>query len=151
MEEFNKAVKQRNRSPHSSCVSDDNAEGGSESSGNNSGEDDEMESVISSRRTSGFADDMEVNGISLESQKPRPLEDSDGVRDMEGINYVAESDLKLGAVAAAVHEVATVAGVDWVAGVGSVVRNLRHLGFTAMSEEGYASAIYSLLKVIVVI
>lgn len=146
LEEFSKAVRHRNSSPHTSCRSDDSANGGSEKSGNMSGEDDEMESV-QSRRTSGFVDDMEVNGSSYETQKIKPMDDVEGVRDMEGIDYATVSDLRLGAGAATVQEVASMAGEEWVAGVGSVVCNLRHIGFAAMGEEGYASAIYSLLKV----
>eukprot|EP01018_Ginkgo_biloba_P025515 Gb_09164 [translate_table: standard] len=37
-------------------------------------------------------------------------------------------------------------GDTWVSKVGCVVHNLRELGFTAMTEDAYASAIFSLLK-----
>lgn len=39
---------------------------------------------------------------------------------------------------------------DFVRNVGVVVRDLRSLGFTSMSEDAYASAIFLLLKVVCV-
>ena len=145
MEQFNKAVRQRNRKPQSGSASGDNEDDASEGSENNNGEDDEMESIRSSHCTS--ADDMEINENPSENREAKQVDDTDEARDMEGVDFVAASHLKLGTGAATVQEVAAVAGDEWVAGVSSVICNLRHIGFAALSEEGYASAIYSLLKV----
>ncbi|CAK9234248.1 unnamed protein product [Sphagnum troendelagicum] len=147
LDEFSKVVKQRNHSPQGSYVTDENADGSNASPDYSSGEDDEMDVALSSHHTSVYADEMDVNGSSHGSRRAMNLNDSDGVRDMELTDYVTNSELKLSVGAASIYEVVTVAGEDWVAGVGSVVNHLRHLGFAAMSEEGYASAIYSLLKV----
>jgi hypothetical protein len=147
LDEFSKVVKQRNHSPQGSYVTDENADGSNASPDYSSGEDDEMDVALSSHHTSVYADEMDVNGSSHGSRRAMNLNDSDGVRDMELTDYVTNSELKLSVGAASIYEVVTVTGEDWVAGVGSVVNHLRHLGFAAMSEEGYASAIYSLLKV----
>jgi anaphase-promoting complex subunit 2 len=147
LDEFSKVVKQRNHSPQGSYVTDENADSSNASPDYSSGEDDEMDVALSSHHTSVYADEMDVNGSSHGSRRAMNLNDSDGVRDMELTDYVTNSELKLSVGAASIYEVVTVGGEDWVAGVGSVVNHLRHLGFAAMSEEGYASAIYSLLKV----
>lgn len=144
LEQFNKAVRQRNRKPQSGSASGDSEDDASEGSENNNGEDDEMESIRSSHCTS--ADDMEINENPSENREAKQVDDTDEARDMEGVDFVAVSHLKLGTGAATVQEVAAVAGDEWVAGVSSVICNLRHIGFAALSEEGYASAIYSLLK-----
>lgn len=145
MEEFNKAVRQRNRGPRRGSASGDSEDAVSEGPGKNNGEDDEMESIRSSHCTD--ADDMEINDNPVEDQEAKPVDDTDEARDMEGVDFAVVSDLKLGNGAATVQEVAAVVGEEWVSGVGSVICNLRHIGFAALSEEGYASAIYSLLKV----
>lgn len=145
LEQFNRAVRQRNRKPQSGCASGVSEDDGSEGSENNNIEDDEMESMRSSHCTS--ADDMEVNENPTENREAKQGDDADEARDMEGIDFVAVSHLKLGTGAATVQEVADVVGEEWVSGVSSVICNLRHIGFAALSEEGYASAIYSLLKV----
>lgn len=109
-----------------------------------SDEDDEMESVHS-RRTSGVAEDMEVNDHGSPSDNPKLKSEDESVQAMEGINYPG-AHYKLTA-GASMDEIIGVVGEDWVTGIGTVVRCLRELGFAAMSEDGYASAIYSLLKV----
>lgn len=144
MEEFNRAVRQR-RGPRRGSASGDSEDAASEGHGKNNGEDDEMESIRSSRCTD--ADDMDINDNPVEDQEAKPMDDTDEARDMDGVDFVVVSDLKLGTGAATVQEVAAVVGEEWVSGVSSVIRNLRHIGFAALSEEGYASAIYSLLKV----
>lgn len=145
MEEYNRAVRQRNRSPRRGSASGDSEDGVSECPEKNNGEDDEMESIRSSHCTD--ADDMEINDNPPENQEAKPMDDTDEARDMEGVDFAVVTDLKLGTGAATVQEVAAVVGEEWVSGVGSVICNLRHIGFAALSEEGYASAIYSLLKV----
>lgn len=111
--------------------------------GNRSGEDDDMESVPSSGRTSMIIDDTES---SRSPDKGAPADDDDSAHRMEGIDGSSWSDTKPG-VGAAIEELVELAGEPWVKEVGSTVRHLRELGYTSLSEEGYSSAIYSVLKV----
>ncbi|KAG6547269.1 hypothetical protein Mapa_011205 [Marchantia paleacea] len=146
LEEFSNLVKKQrsNRSPHGGGDSDDD-EDGANSTCNQSGEDDDMESAPGSSRTSMYVEDMDVSGSGSLYGK-RAVADDDADHQMEGIEISEASDLKLGA-GTALNEVVEIVGEDWVTEVGNVVRHLRELGFASMSEEGYASAIYSLLKV----
>lgn len=109
-------------------------------------ENDDLESIFSSRRTSGCGEDMEINGSSSSFHTPDgKSEDPAGVRDMEGIVFPCLNNINAGA-GGCMLKVAQVAGSSWVKKVTSVVRNLQQLGFSAMTEEACASAIYSLLK-----
>lgn len=138
-------MRQHNRSTQSCGSEGSDDDDVSEESEVIKGEDDEMESIRSSHRTS--ADDMEINDSQFDNQKVKSVDDTQEARDMEGVDFVAVSDLKLSTGAATMEEVAVVAGEEWVTGLGTVIRNLRRIGFAALSEEGYASSIYSLLKV----
>ncbi|KAL3697240.1 hypothetical protein R1sor_011316 [Riccia sorocarpa] len=146
LEEFSALVKKRSssRSPDGGGDLDEEEED-AESGGSGSGEDDDMESVPSSGRTSTFVEDMDVSGSGSLYDK-RTDGDDDPDLQMEGIEISEASDLKLGACTA-LNEVVGIVGESWVKEVGEVVKRLRELGFASVSEEGYASALYSLLKV----
>ena len=88
----------------------------------NDSESDELGIYLDEQRDSFPCEDMDMNV----NDDPEGIEGQDGICSME---YAAEI------------------GAPWVTEVVEVVKSLQQLGFSSMTEEACASAVYSLLKV----
>ncbi|KAH7437518.1 hypothetical protein KP509_05G076000 [Ceratopteris richardii] len=72
--------------------------------------------------------------------------DADGDCAMEDVAFFSASLQKRSSLSRKFEGIAKVVGATWIEEVTEVVRNLQQLGFSAMTEEACASAVYSLLK-----
>lgn len=146
LEDFSKAAKKHSSLSKARVDSDQEGDAHEASEGCNS-EIDEFENGFSGWKDSDDVEDMEINrsGSSvhlIETEKG----DHSGVSDMEGIVFPSLCQQAKTEPCRNV-DITEVAGSLWVMEVAKVVQNLQQLGFSAMTEEACASAVYSLLKV----
>eukprot|EP00250_Pteridium_aquilinum_P008763 c18193_g1_i1 orf=359-3379(-) len=143
LEDFSRAAKKRIVLSKARNDSDQEGDVCEASEGCNS-ENDDLESVFSGWRDSDSALDT-GNGSSVNLVEAEN-DDQYGACDMEGVVFPSLCQQAKTEPGRSVLDITEVAGSLWVMEVAKVVQNLQQLGFSAMTEEACASAVYSLLK-----